>query len=475
MALPVRAAITDALVASTFSQYFDAQALRTAFYDRFFQSRSKGVDRLSGRQYESKFATEVNAISARCFSGTFRFSPYLETLKSRGRSREPRLISIPTVRDRVVLHQLNKFLAAIFPDSVSRNIASVYVREVSRDLATRHPSTTYVCGCDIKTFYDSIQRRRLIGTIRQTIRHQAALSLIAHAIVTPTVPKSARRASHSNYIAENGIPQGLAISNLLAALSLREVDAAMKKKPVTYYRFVDDVLMYGDEAEVKKAYSSLGARLRTRGLSLHPDGAGKSHLGPLGDKFGYLGYQFEWPKVTVRQSTVERLLQSLAAKFSEYLHLTTHRLQMDPNLSRPQLQQAFLSELNEKITGSISRNRKYGWIAYFNEISDLTLLHELDHAVAGMFARMPDFGNAAPPNLKKFSRAYFEMKFRLAGNYIHNYDRITSLAQMRDFLVLRGRLPSNANPTDESIALQYDAYRSSTLRTMQADEGAPYQ
>lgn len=474
MALPPVTAIRDDFATETFSQLFDPPALQTAFQEHFANSRSKGVDRLSGRQYESRFASEVGTISLKCLSSAFRFSPYLEMLKPRGRGREPRLISIPTIRDRVVLHQLNQFLAQIFPDSVSHNIASVYVREISRDLARKDPRTTFVCGCDIKTFYDSIQRQRLMRVIGQRLRHRPALSLIAHAIATPTVTKSTRRTNYREHVAARGIPQGLAISNILAAIALRDVDAGMKALPITYYRYVDDILVYGAELDVRRAQRSLLARLRTRGLSAHPIGKGKSHLGMLTNTFGYLGYQFEWPKVSIRQSTIERLLQTLASKFSEFIHQTDDRLRMEPSLSRPQLQNAFVLELNEKITGSVSRNRKYGWIAYFNEITDLTLLHKLDHAVARMFERIPDFEYSASTNLKKFSRAYFEMKFRLDGGYIQNYDRITTIAEMKDFLIQRGRLASDADPSDDVIAQQYDIYRRRILRSMLADEGAPY-
>jgi hypothetical protein len=474
MALPLQLSLDPALAGTVFSQYFTIASLQTAFFDRFAQSRSKGIDRLNGRQYGQRIAADLNIVSSKCNSGKFRFSPYLENLKPRGRARAPRLISIPTIRDRIVLHQLNKYLAAMFPECVTRNIASVYVREIAANLASVAPSTTFVCGCDIKSFYDSIQRDRLLAILQRKIPHLPALSLIAHAIGTPTVPKSAPRPTHRDHIPARGIPQGLAISNILAAIALQEVDRAMLKMPIAYYRYVDDILMYGQEADVRKSRASLAARLRRRGLALHPIGSGKSQIGPLQKPFGYLGYQFVWPRVTVRESTVERLLQSLAAKFSDYMHNTEDRLRLVPGITKDQMRMAFVLELNEKITGSVSRNRKYGWIAYFNEITDLELLHKLDRATSKMFKRLSDFQHTAPSNLKRFARAYFEMKFNASGHYVQNYDRIVHIAQMRAFLVERGRLPIGENISDEAIALQYDSYRRYILRTMQADEGATY-
>jgi RNA-directed DNA polymerase len=457
-----------------FAQFFAPIELFNAFNERFSQSRSKGVDRLSGRQYSSRAEVDLAIVSKKCNLGTFRFSPYLENLRPRGRTRAPRLISIPTIRDRVVLHQLNKYLATVFPDCVPRNIASAYVREVAANLATMPPATTFVCGCDIKSFYDSLQRNRVKSLVEKRINFAPAISLISHAMSTPTVPKSAKRTTHKAFRTGRGVPQGLAISNILAAISLQEVDFAMSNLGVRYFRYVDDILMYGDEPSVRRAHKSLGARLRRRGLSLHKIGAGKSHLGPLTTSFGYLGYLFEHPKVTVRDVTVERLLQSLAAKFSDYAHNTEDRLNQSPGLSREQLRQAFILELNERITGSVSRNRKYGWIAYFNQVTDLSLLHQLDSAVGGMFGRLSDFEGGRPRNLKRFSRAYFEMKFRPTDGYIQNYDQIVTIEQMRRFLVQRGQLSPDEDLADVSVALRYDSYRRYILQSMQADEGASY-
>jgi hypothetical protein len=457
-----------------FRQLFEIASLTEVFNSRFAESRSKGVDRLSGRQYSERFAVDVHVVAAKCNAGSFRFSPYLENLKPRGRSRAPRLISIPTIRDRVVLHQLNRFLASRFPECVARNIASAYVRQVAVDLAGCS-SDTFVCGCDIKTFYDSIHRERLLGLLRRRIAFEPAMRLLTRAIRTPTVPKSARRETHSTFGVDRGVPQGLAISNILASISLHEVDQGMvDSHPIRYFRYVDDVLMYGVEPDVRKAHRSLAARLRRRGLSLHPVGAGKTHLGPITQAFGYLGYQFEWPQVTVRETTVERLLQSLAAKFSEYSHNTQLRLNQSQGLTRTQLQQAFLLELNEKITGSVSGQRRYGWVAYFNQITDLSLLHRLDFVVAKMFERLPDFEHSAPSTLKKFSRSFFEMKYRPGGGYVQNYDQIINVEQMRAFLVRRAQLASDEEPSDAVVIARYDSYRRLMLRSVLADEGGAY-
>jgi RNA-directed DNA polymerase len=460
--------------AGLFTALFSTKSLIDTFDVSFAATTGKGVDRLNGFQFSSRAAAELALASDKCVRGRYRFAPYLENLQTKGRNRPPRLIGIPTVRDRVVMHQLNRFLAAIFPDRVPKNVASTYVRAITSDLRAKPQAETWICGTDIKTFYDSLQQDRLLRILKDKIKFQPALRLIERAIITPTVPRNARRRQHSEYRPRKGVPQGLAISNILAAIYMQEVDGRMQLSGVAYYRYVDDVLMYGDNEAVHRAYRSLRARLRVRGLSLHKLGSGKCHIGPLTDPFGYLGYTFRWPTITVRESTIERFLQSVAAKFSDYTHNKARRLDRRKYLTEGRLAEIFLLELNERITGAISEKRRYGWIAYFNQITDLSLLHRLDGAIAGMFKRLPDFERKAPPRLCKLARAYYEMKFNPRGGYVRNYDVISTREEKLEFLVARGRIGPDEQLTNEQIDDRYERYRRHVLAEMHADEGALY-
>lgn len=467
----VAVAISDT---ELFRLLFSRESLIETFRASYETSQTKGVDRLNGFQFSGRSVDQLAIASTKCQSGHYRFSPYLETLKIKGRGKEPRIIGIPCVRDRVVLNQLKLFLAQIFPECVPRDIANSYVREISADLGKHPPETTFICGCDIKKFYDSIRREQLISILSKRIKCQEAIALVRHALNTPTVPKNTRRSKYSGYKDVHGVPQGLSISNILAAIFLIDVDAAMCKFPIKYYRYVDDVLMYGPEDALTKARDSLIARLRYRGLALHDKNSSKSHFAPLANEFGYLGYQFAWPEITVRDSTVERLLQSLASKFSDYSHNKSSRLERFKYLDDERLKDIFILELNERITGAISENKRYGWIAYFSQINNLKLLHHLDATVERLFSRMIDFGRKAPDSLKKFRRAYFEMRFNPKGSYVRNYDIISTIADKLSFLVSRGRVGPDEMLTDVQINERYEKYRRRILSEMHADEGAMY-
>jgi len=456
-----------------FAQLFSPNALEAAFREKFATTTGKGIDRLNGFQFGRNSRIELATASEKILASSFRFTPYLEVLRPKSRDKQPRLIGIPSVRDRVVMSQLNKFLAFTFPERVPKNLASIYVRDISGDLKLCAMDATWVCSTDIRTFYDDIGQGRLLKLLRKKISCEAAIRLVGHAIATPTVPKNCRRSRHKVY-ASNGVPQGLAISNILASIYMKDVDDDMKNVGVKYYRYVDDVLMYGGEESVRKAFASLRSRLSYRGLKLHAEGSGKTHIQPLTKPFGYLGYTFDMPVISVRDSTVERFLQTIAAKFSDYRHNKSKRLERLQYLNEERLNDIFMLELNDRITGAISERRRYGWIAYFSQITDLTLLHKLDDAIAGMFLRLPEFGGKAPQNLKQLKRAYHEIKYRPLGGYARNYDIIDTIAQKLQFLIERGRVGESEAITDLQVSERFDRYRRKNLATMHADEGRLY-
>jgi RNA-directed DNA polymerase len=460
---------------SLFEYMFSAANLQAVFNERFASKSAKGIDRLNGSQFASRSVVELTIASRKCMDGSFRFAPFLEQLKLKGRGKPPRIIGIPIVRDRVILHQLQKYLATIFPDRVPKNIASTYVRKISEDMSSLDPVSTWVCSTDIKTFYDSIEPERLNNVIAQQVQCHPARKLISHALKTPTVPKNTKKTQHSKFRSSAGVPQGLAISNILASIYMQVIDDAFKDAShITYFRYVDDVLIYGPKDPVKKAYTSLKERLKRRGLSLHSLTSGKTQIAPLSNTFAYLGYTFSWPEITVRDSTIERFLQSIAEKITEYKHNKSKRLERHKYLTADRLVEIFFLELNEKITGAISEKKRYGWIAYFNQITDLTLLYKMDQAISGMLNRMHEIGDQAPTAIKKLSRSYYEMKFNPKGGYVRDYDIITTQAQKIKFLADRGRIDPETRLSDIQIDEIYGDYLKAVLAAMHSDEGEIY-
>jgi len=452
---------------------FSPTALIKTYEDRHRDSNSRGLDRLNGSAFGSTSIAQLQIASRKCLNGSYKFTPYLESLKLKDRSSPPRMISIPTVRDRIILTQLNRFLRFAFKEESQLRLASEYVREVSDELRVLDPVTNWTAGLDVRRFYDTINRDRIGKLMRARLKDSAACNLILRAVATPTVPKNYKRRDIAKYRTETGVPQGLSISNSLAAIYMHEIDTPMQGLGVKYFRFVDDVLLVGSKEDTAKAAKSFAARARARGLSIHNIGSEKGHHLPLSSQFSYLGYEFRMPLVTVRESTIERLLLALAAKITDFKYNKARTLARKPYLTEKTLRDAFLDELDERISGAISGNRRYGWIAYFSQISDESILHKIDSAIRKMLLRSNELKTHVP-FVKRFARSFFEIRFKPEAGYVRNYDRFKTVSQKLDFLVFRGEIGPAVALTEEQINERFDAYRDRQLSEMLADEAVIY-
>lgn len=173
--------------------YFKIEVLNKVYNEKFRFSVSKGIDRINGSQFQKQTQLQIKVIHDKSLSGTYRFSPYLELLQSKGRGKNPRVLAIPTVRDRIVLHILKEILFQIFPDCVPRKLANTYIYEIINFAKDKNPNNIKIMYADIENFYGTIDRNILLAKLSSKIKSKKLLTLIKRAIETPIVPKSYKK------------------------------------------------------------------------------------------------------------------------------------------------------------------------------------------------------------------------------------------------------------------------------------------
>jgi hypothetical protein len=137
------------------------------------------------------------------------------------------------------------------------------------------------------------------------------------------------------------------------------------------------------------------------------------------------------------------------------------------------VQGILIDRLNERITGAISEARRYGWLFYFQEVSDHALLRKIDRIVERMFQRLPEFGGKRPRGLKKMARAYYEVRYRPDAGYILNYNALETVDKRLQFLQRTGEMdPKSAKGMgpDEINAL-FEKVRDRRLAALERDVG----
>ena len=80
----------------------------------------------------------------------------------------------------------------------------------------------------------------------------------------------------------------------------------------------------------------------------------------------------------------------------------------------------FIWRLNLRISGCILESKKYGWLFYYSQMSDLKILFQLDWLIQRFFKR---FKIDQPDSIKSFVRTYHEITKNVShSTYLINAD-----------------------------------------------------
>jgi hypothetical protein len=404
-------------------------------YDKRIRSKSgRGIDRTSVVDFDKDAEGHFEVIRRKCANSTYRFSPYLQRLILKGPKKFPRSISIPTVRDKIVLSILNSVLQDAFPDSVKRELPNVKVRNLAKALNKSNGARS-LHRVDVEAYYDNIDHEQLFSELDSSELASEFLTLIRRAVRNPTVPEGYHREDRQNYANKDGkgVPQGLPISNVLAEIYLKDTDEVLEKLCFHYDRYVDDIVALTDpEVDFEGVCQSA---LKDKDLGLNTD---KSDFCCKDECTIYLGYTLSGSDISVRQSTLEKHLRSISMMFvrlKKAIYIDGKR--KDKQIGVENIKKAFLEDLNVKITGAKFQTKRYGWLQYFSEINDKNIPYLIDNFVRGQFKRCSVFPTI-PDDLKKVSRAFYELKFNWwDSTYLHDYE-LSDFKDKRAWLTNRG-------------------------------------
>lgn len=456
----------------TVEDRFSLENIISVFEEKLKNKSGRGIDGVNSLDFSERLIEISESISSKVLSGKYRYSPYLEILKSKGRGKSPRIISKPTIKDKLVLSLVKDELHDRFPDCISRKLPNVHIREIREFLESTDVSNLSFIKVDIKKFYDSISREILLSKIEGSIGSDQVLSLIKRAVINRTVPQNYKKENSALYYRENGVPQGLSISNILASIYLHDFDKEFLSLGVQYTRYVDDVLIISSSDEVESIKSVINKEMEAISLEVHSDE--KSDSGPITNPFDFLGYYIEFPLISVRKSTEERFVSSIAAMFTDIKHNANWIEGSSKWLSLDQVKEIFILRLNEKITGAISEDKRYGWVFYFLEINDLDLLHRLDAIVRSFFKRLEIFDRKPDAKLKSLARTYFEAKYSASSGYIHNYNDYSSAEKKLGYLVRFGYIShyDGKKYTSDEIERMFNRVKHKHIVKLEADLGS---
>ena len=284
---------------SLIDKVYAPRTLRAAFDRVKANGGGPGTDHVTIERFESDLDGNLDRLHRGLRDGTYRPQAIRRAWVPKAGRRELRPLGIPTVRDRVVQTALRSALEPIFERDFAEHSYGFRPRRGAKDALRRvsgllRAGHTWVVDADIRSYFDTIPRERLLEGVRAKISDGRVLALLEAYLDQPVLDGVAR------WTPERGTPQGAVISPLLSNIYLDPLDHTMAQGGYAMVRYADDfVILCRSEAEARKALAAVAAWMDEAGLSLHPD---KTRVVDATRKggFDFLGYHFErgyrWPR-----------------------------------------------------------------------------------------------------------------------------------------------------------------------------------
>ncbi len=251
-------------------------------------SEAAGLDGVTPEVYSADAQVRLDALRADLESSAYSPTPLLGFLTPKD-GGAIRALTIPTVRDRIVQRAACDLLAPAI-DTLLEDSSYAYRKGFSRAGAARAVQRAYedgfrwVLDADIESFFDAVDWARLFGKVHALFPFEPLCQLVEQWVMSPVL-FDGRTLSRTR-----GLPQGAAVSPLLANLYLDELDEELLGKDYRLVRYADDfVVLCKDLEGAQRARDDAKAALAALGLALND---AKTSIQSLDQGLHYLGYLF---------------------------------------------------------------------------------------------------------------------------------------------------------------------------------------
>jgi retron-type reverse transcriptase len=94
-----------------FLKYFSKKNIQKVYNESIRNKPSVGIDGKNIDCFDRNLKQEIEIIYRKILQGSYNFSFYKEKLILKGKNKYPRVISIPTIRDKIVEETIKNFVS----------------------------------------------------------------------------------------------------------------------------------------------------------------------------------------------------------------------------------------------------------------------------------------------------------------------------------------------------------------------------
>jgi RNA-directed DNA polymerase len=321
------------------------ETLQEAYQMAKSNDGAPGVDGVTFEAIEgSGVESFLKQIQAELVNHTYQPMPARKKEIPKDGGTKVRVLSIPTIRDRVVQGALKLILEPIFEAEFQPGSYGYRPKRTAREAVLRVDQAivqgkTRVIDLDLRAYFDSVRHDLLLEKVARRVNDADVMRLLK--LILKSTGKK-------------GVPQGGVISPVLSNVYLNEVDKMLEKAIATtrrgqytqiqYARFADDlVILISSHPQqdwvVKAVEKRLREELAKLKVEINEEKTRMVHL-LKGESFGFLGFEFrlirsrqgKWrtqfvPKMKKRTA----LLRKLKAIFQRYVSQPVRRVTEEIN------------------------------------------------------------------------------------------------------------------------------------------------
>jgi RNA-directed DNA polymerase len=271
-----------------------------------------GVDHQTVEQFEDRRVEELRRLEEELRTGKYQPRAVKRVWIPKPGSTEMRPLGIPSVRDRVVQTALLHVLEPIFDSTFAEN--SYGFRHgrgchhaLERIEALLNEGYVHVVDADLKSYFDTIPKDRLMDRLRERISDRGVLRLVEQFLEQGVLD------GLREWTPELGTPQGAVISPLLANLYLNPLDHLMAEAGIAMIRYADDfVILCRSREDADQALAKVKHWVEENGLLLHPTKT--KIVDARTDGFDFLGYTFRGRLRLPRKKSLAKVKETIRAK-----------------------------------------------------------------------------------------------------------------------------------------------------------------
>ena len=270
------------------------------------KKKAGGVDGQSCEDFEEMLPAETRQLSEELKAQTYRPRAVRRVhIPKPGNANETRPLGIPVVRDRVVQRAMLNVLEPILDHRFHERSfgfrhgrgAHDALRVVEQKIQEGY---VYVVDADLKSYFDTIPKDRLLALVIEHITDSRMLGLLKQ-FLDQSILEELRE-----WTPIAGVPQGAVLSPVLSNLYLNPLDRLMADEGYEMVRYADDfVVLCRSEFEAEAAMKVISKWVEEAGLVLHPT---KTKIVDSRQKsFSFLGYSFRGEKIYPRRESLAKM------------------------------------------------------------------------------------------------------------------------------------------------------------------------